>query len=747
MWKDYSSGYLKNNRASGISVMTAALVSSLLLSLLVSLFYNLWVYEAERLKAEEGGWQGRITAQVRQEDLQLIANHANVERVAVNEELSGGRDAGGQEIVVDVYFKNMRTIFKDLPRIAELAGLPEQSVSYHYSLLNLYLIRDSQDTALRWVFPFSLMVTLTACLSLVMVIHNAFAVTMNARIHQFGIFSSIGATPGQIRTCLMQEALALCGLPVVAGSLSGILACMGILKAVDVLMADVQGRLALPFAYHPLLLALSLAAAAFTIWLSARIPAGRLSKLTPLEAIRNTGELQLKRRKSSRLLSALFGMEGELAGNALKAQRKAMRTATLSLVFSFLAYSFMMCFFTVTIVSQRETYFARYQDAWDVMVTVKDTQTELFDMAGSLRQIDGVRNSVVYQKIPVKRVVSEEEISEEMRAAGGFAHAPEQYVSAVSGGWLVNAPLVILDDAGFLEYCEQIGTQPRLDGAVVLNRTADAADPNFRQRRSLPYLTGKGRTTLLRPDGREEGGTEFAAEVPVIAYTDKTPVLREEYGTLDFYELVHFIPASYWKEIKGQIQKGDMQADTYIRILAKDGATASELAEIEKEAAGLTGRGYETESENRLQELQDNDRMFAGMKAVLGVFCILLATIGIGNVFSNTLGFVRQRRREFARYMSVGLTPGGMCKIFCVEAFVIAGRPVLIALPVTAAASALFIRASYLDPMLFLREAPLAPIAAFVLAVFGFVALAYYLGARKVMGSSLADALRDDTVL
>ena len=48
MWKDYSKGYLKHNRASGISVMTAAFISALLLSLLCSLFYNLWAYEVER---------------------------------------------------------------------------------------------------------------------------------------------------------------------------------------------------------------------------------------------------------------------------------------------------------------------------------------------------------------------------------------------------------------------------------------------------------------------------------------------------------------------------------------------------------------------------------------------------------------------------------------------------------------------------------------------------------------------------
>ena len=118
MWKDYSASYIRNNRASGVSVIIASFVSALLLSLLVSLFYNLWVYEVERTKVEEGDWQGRVTGVLSAEDLQRMARHANVEKVVVNEELSDEPEPDGQEIVADIYFKNKRSIFTDLPRIS-----------------------------------------------------------------------------------------------------------------------------------------------------------------------------------------------------------------------------------------------------------------------------------------------------------------------------------------------------------------------------------------------------------------------------------------------------------------------------------------------------------------------------------------------------------------------------------------------------------------------------------------------------
>ena len=75
------------------------------------------------------------------------------------------------------------------------------------------------------------------------------------------------------------------------------------------------------------------------------------------------------------------------------------------------------------------------------------------------------------------------------------------------------------------------------------------------------------------------------------------------------------------------------------------------------------------------------------------------------------------------------------------------GRPALVSLLLTAFFTGLMIKASYLEPGVFLREAPLLPLLLFFGAAFGMVALTYYLGGRKLMRISLAGALRDDTML
>ena len=732
MWKDYLWSYLKNNRACGISIIISAFISTLFLSLLCSLAFNSWTYEVENIILEEGDWQGRITGDIGEEDLLVIGNFANVEKAVINEELSGEKGT-----TVDVYFINKRTIFSDMPLITEKLGLPEEAADYHLLLLSRYLIHDPEDETPPLLLTFYLIVLIMVCASLILIIHNSFAVSMNARIHQFGIFSSVGATPGQIRMCLLEEAAVLCVIPVLIGSLSGILLSYGVIQMVNVTAQEAAGRHEAVFIYHPLVFVITILSAGLTTFISARIPAGKLSKLTPLQAIRSTDELQLKRKKNSPVLAILFGMEGELAGNALRAQRKALRTSAISLTLSFLGFSLILCFLTLAQISTSYTYFDRYQSAWDIMVTCKDTRIEDFKYLKELQELIGVQDSTVYEKTEAVSIVSKEAESKELKALGGTLAIAGSSVSESQDTFLVKAPVVILDDDGFESYCRQIGMEPGLDGAIILNRIWDNKNSNFRYKKFVPFIE-EGKTSILQSVGQGEG----AVEIPVIAYTEKEPVLREEY---DNFSLVHFIPLSLWRKIQEQLDTD--RSETYIRILAKEGTTYDNLSELENEIIRLAEKSYIVESENRIQEKLTNDNMLQGFKLLFGAFCALLALIGIANVFSNTLGFIRQRKREFARYMSIGLTPAGMKKMFCIEALVIAGRPFLITLPITALSVGFMIKASFLNPMEFIVKMPVIPMAVFLLLLFLFVGCAYYIGGKKILKSNLSEALKSDMMV
>lgn len=729
MWKDYSIGFIKKNRASSLSIFAAAFISALFLSLVCGLFYNFWNYEIESITLEEGNWQGRITGIFEEDVLSDIENFANVKTVVINEELSDG-----QTLVIDICFHNMRTIYQDMLLIARQLGVSDNAVAYHELLLSRYLVHDPQDTDPPLLISFYLAVLLLVSVSLILIIHNSFAVSMNARVHQLGIFSSIGATPGQIRTCLLQEAAALCIIPILLGSFIGIVLTFGNIQIVNVLADGIVGRHEAVFAYQPFVFAVTILASALTVFISAWLPARKLSKLTPLEAIKNTGELQLKRKKKSRILARLFGMEGELAGNALKAQKKALRTATMSLTLSFLGFTLMLCFFTLSEISTNHTYFERYQDAWDVMATIKDTPIENFAYDNEIHALNDT-DSVIYQKAGAYSSVPVGAISNEVKSLGGLEAIAGTSVSIADSFYSIQSPIVIMDDRSFSEYCEQIGISPSGTGSVILNRIWDSTNSNFRYKEYVPFLTEELNTITLQNQDDETA----TVTIPVLGYTQEPPVLREEY---DNYALVQFLSVSSWKQIEEVIGNGE--PDSYIRVLSTKDRTLTELNTIETELKNILGHEFTLEMENRVQERMDNDTMLNGYKLIIGSLCALLALIGIANVFSNTLGFIRQRKREFARYMSIGMTPEGMRKMFWIEALVIAGRPILITLPVTVLFVWFMITASYLNPMEFLAVAPIVPVVIFIAAIFGFVVLAYYVGGKKILKCNLMEALQSD---
>ena len=737
MWKNYSIDYIKNNRASGISIIAASFIAALFLSFLCCLFYNFWLDSIEGTKLEDGSWHGRITGEISGDELAAINNFANVEKAVVNEELSGE-----QGTVVDVYFYNKRTVYQDMSALVNILGLAEDAANYNYQLLSLYFVRIPGDNMPRLLMPAYLAIVMIVCFSLILVIHNSFAASMNSRVHQFGIFSSIGATPGQIRTCLVQEALFLSIVPIMAGILLGIIFSFGTVWGMNAFTANFAGGRQASFSCHPVILILVLFLSILTVLVSAWLPARKLSRLTPLESIRGTDELQLKKKTHSPVLSALFGIEGEMAGNALKAQKKALRTTSLSLMLAFLGFMIMQCFWTLSGISTNHTYFEKYQDAWDVMATVKDTHIEDFGLINELQGMPKVDSSVVYQKAEAVCILPQDAQSKELLALGGLEVFLGDATFYGKGLFQIKAPIFILDDESFGEFCGQIGIASRMDGTIVLNRLWDSVNSNFRYPEYIPYVKENMEAVAL--NNAAEKGDENMVKIPVLACTKEYPLLREEYGKSDC-PLVQFMPLSLWKEIGGQI--GGAEQDTYVRVLANDRTEVDILNALENEITQIIGSEYEIESENRIQEREDNDKMIEGYELILGAFCVLLAIIGIAHVFSHTLGFLRQRKREFARYMSVGLTPEGIRKMFCIEALMIAGRPLLVTSALTIVAVAFMIRASCLDPMEFIKVAPIAPILAFVSAVFAFVALAYYLGGRKILKVSLAEALRDDTMM
>lgn len=75
------------------------------------------------------------------------------------------------------------------------------------------------------------------------------------------------------------------------------------------------------------------------------------------------------------------------------------------------------------------------------------------------------------------------------------------------------------------------------------------------------------------------------------------------------------------------------EEDTYIRILSENRTDPAGMAALEQEVSRLISPDYDMVSENRIQDKITNDLMIQGYQLILGGLCVMLAFIGIANVF------------------------------------------------------------------------------------------------------------------
>lgn len=750
-------------RPAAIGAAAVSCFAVLFLTMLCTLFYNIWLDDLRRLTAAEGDWQLRITGQFSEAQLTELRGFAHVARASLCP-AAGGSDAdAAPTTALELVFSPASAAPDEGPLIAAALGLDhdaalaQNTLQYHVELLALLLVRAPGDTAPRLLLPFYLAVLGIACLSLVLILQSSFAVEMRDKLRELGVLASIGATPGQLLRRLVGQALALTALPCLAGLAAGVglsALSIGALLRFRAQLGIVQGQAEAGFACHPAILTAALLAGLGTILLSALLPAARLCRLTPLEALRGLPErpAPVRRGLLARLprLAGPRSPEGLLAAAALRSQRQALRTGTLSLTLAFLAFVLIEGFFTLSQISTRYTYFERYQSAWDVMATLPggaeapESPADAFALKPRLAALPGVREAAVYQRAGGRVLLTAADQSGPLQALGGY----EALTGAAAEGEVFGVPaeLVILDDAAFMDYCAAQGLPRRLDGAVACDRVWDSLHSSFRHPAYLPFLQpGLARLTLAGAEGAENMAQ--AAALPLLGYADTPPLLREEY---DRHSMALFLPETLWHQLQGGGEGAGLgvqpEDGPRIRLLAAEGAGAAELARLRQALAALLAEaGIPAETEDRIAERETNDEMIDGFRLVLGLGCGYLALIGLVGIFAHTLGFVRLRRREIARYASLGMTPAQLRRMFAREALTLAGRPVLAALVLGAAALTGMIRASELDPAEFWAEAPVLPLGCFVLAVFALVGLAYWLGARALLRADLAETLRDET--
>ncbi len=569
------------------------------------------------------------------------------------------------------------------------------------------------------------------CASLVAMIYNAFEVSMNSRIHQLGVLKSVGATPKQIRTFLLQEILILCIVPIIIGLLLGIFLCYGFMQFIISITAPIRvEEYVVLFRYHIVIAVVALVLSIVTVLISAWIPARRISRLTPLDAIHYGGDMPVGKMRRFRFFSSTFGITGELARKSIYSRRKALRTSTISLTLAFLALITFLNIETISGISTKYTYFERFRDKWDLMLTTTDMQNNEKNLLDEIRSIDGVKSCIAYKEMAASVNLPSNALSAELLEIG-IDNLTNSVIIDKSGKFKFKVPIYVLDNESFKSYSKNMDTE---EEAVAVNIIWDSLHSNNKNKTYIPLLNTK--EPLMLNIYNDDLSGEKNAHITVNAFADIFPDIKEEFKN---YSLTLIISMNQYENIADSFSDAEIKYNIKLTSADMDQSVQDQLNYLFSEGSHFT-------LDSRQQEEITETAMRKGFKIVMSVLAGLLASIGITNVFSSTLGQIYQRSREFARYLSVGLSPKGMKRILIMEALIISFKPIVISIIINIPILVWALNAVSISAQEYIAQAPIRPILIVTIFVLFFISLAYYLGGRKICNANITDILKDETM-
>ncbi|KGE17693.1 ABC transporter permease [Paenibacillus wynnii] len=664
------------------------------------------------------------------------------------------------QYTVSASLKNIRKAYEVFPLLATNSGVNlndegQSVITYNTSLLELYGVRDPRgygsNTGLSgYLLSVFLSIGLVMLLFIIL-IYNAFTVTAESQIKQLGILKSVGATPKQIRYCVLMEAFILASLAIPLGITLGYTSMLILIKFVMSQLKDnTDMHLQVVFSWEIILI--SILASVITVLLSAWGPAIKLGKLLPIEAVRNTPAAATpKKTRDHRWIRKWFGFEGELAINALYANKKAYRTTIISLTLCITLFLGFQSFSAIWIMDQKQMLAGRTYTLTISADILKDPDPL---MLKELSGIPGIQKQVMYRDSYYSLLWDEERLSPDFRAVGGYKnHYFGRYNLEREGVRpRIFVELKGLDAASFAEYAKKAGADPAQfkipaeHKGIVVNYTSGNIN-SIIDKLQAPL------TEYLDIAVGDSLAVEERAQIDIHnlkGYTLKVGALTQQYPELDQYYypfgLIVMVPMETYENIVLNLnpERGlDYQRITYKMYIPREN-----LAEAQDKANTILSQ-YLLKEDWNTRSLIDQEsyynKLMRSVAMLINGFSIFLGIVGITGAFTAVSGNLMARRRQFAVLRSSGLSPKGMNRILLLEGVFFGCIPLLLSVPLLIGGCSIMLQnASSVTWETLISNAPWGYVVFFLPFIVSCVGLAYWITGTRIKRESIIEAIRDE---
>ncbi len=515
-----------------------------------------------------------------------------------------------------------------------------------------FIVRES-DAFMSIMINFSCVILVVIMTVSVMLIYNAFGMSISERTRYLGMLASVGATKVQKRKSVYFEGLVLGLIGIPLGFLAGLAGMAVTFRLLQPAIRDsglnisdsIHLTLAFPWWILPVIAALS----AITIAVSAFIPAHKASRTTPIDALRQNTDVKVKAKKlrSPKIIRKVFGYEGELAYKNMKRNGKKSRVITGSLVLSVVLFLSVNTFCSMFSQANSMESAIPYQ----VYVTLASEEEAKFREEAA--QLDNIDAMYCVKNLYIRETKAD------------AAHYKNGY-DKIYGEKGFSLFLNLVDDADFNALCTENGidyhTFYQNNFTILLMNDAD------RKTNSAKVFDGSIVGTALQSayDAYSENGFTVGG---LIDYRNSGSYC---YALNSPGTITAFMPKSVAEQIADS-------SETSVGFETENPEQLSEDISLLLENGGYQfSRAYNLSEQMKMM----NSTIFIMQVFIYG-FIALMTLISVANIFNTVSTSIDLRRKEFAMLKSVGVTPKGFRRMLRFESLFYGLKALVYGLPLS----------------------------------------------------------------
>ncbi len=669
--------------------------------------------------------------------------------------------------VCDVYFT-----MKDASNVYDFMEDRGITGATNYDLL-LFSGVSKYDSFHAMVFSLTAIVIGLIMFGSISLIYNAFAISVSERTKQFGLLSSIGATRKQLRHMVLFEAFTVSGIGIPLGILVGIAGIGITLQLIGdrfISLSDIP--IPMRVCVSPTAILIACIVAIVTVLLSAWIPSRRATKISAVEAIRQSMDIKGKNKpiRTPKLIVKLFGLPGMLAHKHFKRSKKKYRATIVSLFMSIVLFVSASSF-TSYLTNSVEGSFSTY--GYDLEYFLFDEEFGSMDRDSLLTLI---QDEETVEKASYARTlsrwcrISPEYLSEQVKDRdkeylGFYEENGETYAD-------IHARVYFVDDVTFHELLRAEGLReedymnPDAPLALVYDKTT-GFDSEAEKYRTIEILSGDS-CTLVNNEYREYEGyflsniedeadgsflciyeniedptdtftvPEEEAKVQYTLHTGKR--LKEAPYFLQYIMHTALIyPYSLYETMDSAMA---LKCNICTYFITTDDHTNCYTAL--KESFNDNGLPYKN-IHDYAEGVEETRSIILIVKVFSYGFIVLISLIAAANVFNTISTNLHLRRREFAMLRSIGMTDKAFRSMMNFECLLYGTKALLYGLPAACGVTYL-IYLSIMEGFETNFYIPWSAIGIAVLSVFLVVSATMLYSMSKIRKDNPVETLRNENI-